>query len=327
MDSVHVASQSIDSISSHSQTIQPFPLTPLIGREAELAALGKLLAEPDCRLLTIIGLGGIGKTRLAIELASNQQASFPGGVYYVSLDLLNSPEFIVPAIAQVFKFSFSGTADPEEALFTHLALRSRQAVLLVLDNLEHLLFHPSEECGKDATIWLLTQLLQRLPNMKILATSRERSNLREEWIFELHGLPVPTGSQIDRLEDYSAVALFLRRARQLNADFQVLPEERSSLARICQLVEGAPLAIELAATWVNVLSLAEIAQEIVSNLDFLTTPMRNVPERHRSLRAVFAHSWKLLSSEEQGVLCRLAVFRGGFQRQAANESRGSLCQS
>ncbi len=213
--------------------------------------MGKLLTEPRCRLLTITGLGGIGKTRMAIELALTQQTLFPGGVYYVSLASLNSPEFIVPAIAEVFGFSFSGAADPEEQLLNHLAVRSGQPLLLVLDNLEHLLCHPSEQDGKDETIWLLTKLVQRLPNVKILATSRERSNLREEWIFELHGLPVPMGDQTNRLEDFSSVALFLQRARQLKVDFEVLPHERPSLARICQLVEGTPLAIELAATWVT----------------------------------------------------------------------------
>lgn len=317
------AGHSIDALASPSQGNLPFQPTPLIGREAELAALGRLLAEPHCRLLTITGLGGIGKTRLAIELASNQQTLFPGGVYYVSLASLNSPEFIVHAIAEVLGLSFSGAADPQEQLLNHLAVRARQAMLLVLDNLEHLLCHPSDQDGKDGTAWLLSRLLQRLPNLKILTTSRERSNLREEWIFELHGLPVPTNDQTNRLEDFSAVALFLQCARQLKADFEVLPDERPALARVCQLVEGTPLAIELAAAWVGMLSLEEIAQEIASNLDFLTARMRNIPERHRSLRAVFTHSWKLLSAEERHVLCRLAVFRGGFQRQAAEQVAGA----
>jgi predicted ATPase/transcriptional regulator with XRE-family HTH domain len=317
------AGHSIDTITFPSMINLPLQPTPLIGREAELAALGKLLAEPHCRLLTITGLGGIGKTRLAIELASNQQTSFPGGVYYVSLASLDSPVFIVPAIAEVLGLSFTGAADVQEQLLNHLAMRARQALLLVLDNLEHLLLHPSEQDGKDETALLLSKLLQRLPNLKILVTSRERSNIREEWIFELHGLPVPTSDQSSRLEDYSAVALFLQRARQLKVDFEVFPDERQSLARVCQLVEGTPLAIELAATWVGMLSMEEIAQEIATNLDFLTTPMRNVPERQRSLRAVFAHSWKLLSDEERNVLCRLAVFRGGFQRQAAEQVTGA----
>jgi len=315
--------QSTASIPSPARINLPFQQTQLIGREAELAELGTLLAEPQCRLLTLTGAGGIGKTRLAIELASNQQTLYPGGVYYVPLDSLNSPKFIVPAIAEALGLSFAGAIDPKEQLINHLAVRARQALLLVLDNLEHLLFSPAEPDGKDETTLLLTELLQRLPNVKILVTSRERSNLRGEWVFALHGLPVPLSDQVDRLDDYSAAALFLQRAGQSKVGFEVLPEERSALARVCQLVEGMPLAIELAAVWVGMLSIKEIAQEIASNLDFLTTPMRNIPERHRSLRAVFANSWKLLSNEERHALCHLAVFRGSFHRQAAEQVAGA----
>jgi predicted ATPase/DNA-binding XRE family transcriptional regulator len=299
----------------------PRALTPFIGREPELAALSQLLQDPGCALLTIVGPGGIGKTRLAIELASNQQASFPGGVYYASLDSIDSPSFIVPAIAQSFGLSLSGADDPQKQLLNHLAGRDGQAFLLLLDNLEHLLLPTSE--AKEDLFRLLPALLENASGLKILATSRERVNLREEWVFELHGLPVPTHAETERLEDYSAVALFLQRARQLKVNFQILPEQRPALIRICQLVEGTPLAIELSATWVNALSLQEIAQEIAADLDFLTNRIRNIPERHRSLRAVFEHSWKLLSPEEREVLCRLAIFRGGFQRQAAEQVAGA----
>ena len=320
---VRTLGSNIDSTPSSSWMHLPCQPNPLIGREAELLALGKLLADERCRLLTITGLGGVGKTRLAIAAASQHQRLFPEGVYYVSLASLNSPEFIVPAIAEVLGLTFSGAADLQEQLINHLAVHARQALLLVLDNLEHLLFQSSEQDGKDETAWLLTNLLQRLPTVKILATSRERSNLQGEWIFQLQGLPVPPSNQVNRLEDYSALALFLQRARQMKVDFEVLPDERPWLVSICQMVEGAPLAIELAAAWVGMLSMEEIAKEIISNLDFLTSSMRNVPERHRSLRAVFAHSWKLLSDEEKQVLCRLAVFQGGFLRQAAEEIAGA----
>lgn len=317
------AEGSIDFIPPPAPINLPFQPTSFIGREAELAALGKLLADPQCRLLTITGLGGIGKTRLAIQLASNEQALFPGGVYYVSLVSLNYPEFITPAIAEVLKFSFSGTGNPQEQLIKHLAVQCRQSMLLVLDNLEHLLVPSSNQEKNDETALLLSKLLENLPNLKILATSRERGNLRGEWIFEVHGLPVPTNDPSSRLEDYSAVTLFLQCARQLKVDFELVSAERPWLARVCQLVEGTPLALELAAAWVSMLSMEEIAEEIASNLDFLTSRMRNIPERHRSLKAVFAHSWKLLSAEEKQVLCRLAVFRGGFQRQAAEQVAGA----
>ncbi|RPI82165.1 MAG: helix-turn-helix domain-containing protein [Chloroflexi bacterium] len=301
----------------------PRTLTQFIGRQPELSALSKLLQDPQCSLLTITGPGGIGKTRLAIELASKQQPMFPGGIYYVSLDSINSPEFIVPAVAEVFELTFSGGGDPEDLLINHLADRSGQPFLLLLDNLEHLLVHSSYPCEKEEIFLLLPRLLERVPALKILATSRERINLREEWLFELHGLPFPLHTQFDRLEDFSAIALFLQRARQLKVNFVVTPEEYPRLIEICQLIEGMPLAIELAATWVDVLSLNEIALEITKSLDFLSNRFRNVPERHRSIKAVFAHSWKLLSNDESGVLCRLAIFRGGFQHQAAEKVAGA----
>jgi len=300
----------------------PFQPTPLIGREAELVALGKLLADSQCRLLNITGMGGIGKTRLAIELAHHQQALFPGGVYFVSLASLNSPEFIVPAVADVLRLTFSGTIDPKEQLINHLAIRARQSILLVLDNLEHLLVPYVQEDEKGDASLLLAEMLRKIPNLKILITSRERICIQGEWIFVLHGLPFPRSDQSSNLEDYSATTLFTQRARQVKANFEVRPDESLALAKVCQLVDGTPLAIELAAAWVGVLSIDEIAQEIASNLDFLTTSIRDVPERHRSLRATFEHSWRLLSVQEQYGLCRLAVFRGGFQREAAERVAG-----
>lgn len=301
----------------------PIPLTPIIGRGAELAALGKLLAEPRCRLLTITGMGGIGKTRLAIELARQAQTLFPGGVYYVPLASLNSPEFIVAAIAEAFGLTLSGSLDLQEQLLNYLAVRARQTLLLVLDNLEHLLIPPEHGDKKAAAVVLLAEILQGLPNIKILTTSRERINIQGEWTFELHGLPFPTNEQSTHLENYSAPALFIQRAQQAQTGFEVLPDEQPSLVRVCELAEGIPLAIELAAAWVGVISIDEIAREIASNLDFLTTTMRDVSERHRSLRATFEHSWKLLSVEEQRGLSRLAVFRGGFQREAAEQVAGA----
>ncbi len=305
----------------------PVHPTPLIGREAELNTLEKLLADPHCRLLTLIGLGGIGKTRLAIELAFTQQGMFPGGVFYISFVSLNSPEFIVPVIAKVFGLSFSGSLEPKAQLLNYLSIHIVQKTLLVLDNLEHLLIQSSQGNTKDNVALLLAELLHRTPRLKILATSIERINIQGEWTFELHGLPFPTVEGSNRLENFDAAALFIKRARQVKVDFRVLPEERPFLVRVCQLVEGVPLAIELAAAWVGMLSIAEIAQEIESNVDFLTTTMRDIPERHRSLRAVFENSFRLLLEEECAVLCRLSLFRGGFSREAAEQVAGASLAS
>ncbi len=319
---VEVADRSIDQVSSSARIHLPFQATPLVGRETELATLGKLMADPDCRLLTITGMGGIGKTRLAIELAFQQQALYPGGVYYVRLVSIDSADFIVPAIADVLGLSLSGSLDPQEQLLKHLAVHARHALLLVLDNLEHLLAPSDPGDGKADAAMLLVELLQ-IPNLKILVTSRERVCVQGEWSFELHGLPFPTNDQISQLENYSAAFLFIQRARQVRADFEVLPDEWPCLAKICQMVEGTPLAIELAAAWAGVLSIGGIAQEIASNLDFLKTSMRDVSERHRSLRAVFDHSWKLLSEDERRAVRQLSVFRGGFTRESAEAVAGA----
>ena len=235
----------------------PLPLTPLIGREAELAALGKLLSDQQCRLLTITGMGGIGKTRLAIELASTLQPQFPGGILYIPLASINTPEYILPAIADALELSLSGSLDLRDQLLNYLAVRAKQALLLVLDNLEHLLASSASGYSDAEAVSLLTEMLQRVPKMKIVVTSRERINIRVEWIFELHGLPVPESDRSHDLEDCSAAALFIQRARQAKFDFDVLPEERPKLARICQLVQGTPLAIELAAAWAGVLSIGD----------------------------------------------------------------------
>lgn len=301
----------------------PLQTTPLIGRDPELDAMERIFNNPQCRLLTLTGVGGIGKTRLAIEFAMRKQSEFPGGVFYIPLTSVNSSEKIVPAIADELDFRFSGSTDPKEQLLTYLSTHIIQEALLVLDNLEHLLAQISTSDDKSGVVELTSEILQRLPNVKILGTSRERMNLHGEWVYELHGLSVPPTNFVGRLEDYDSVALFMKSAQRIRPDFQLTNDEQSSLIKITQLVEGVPLAIELAAAWVGLLSCQEIAQEINSNMDFLTTSMRDIPERHRSIRATFDHSWKLLSDEERRVLYQLSVFQGGFDRLAADQIAGA----
>lgn len=295
----------------------PISPTPLLGREFELAAMERIFNDPECRLLTLTGVGGVGKTRLGIEFAARQCGKFPDGVHYVALASINSAELIVPAIAEALEFSFSGPTDPKEQLFHHMAREVTQAALLVLDNFEHLLVQSS------AAVNLVAEFLQRFANLKILCTSRERLNLHGEWIYELHGLSIPPSNYVDNLKDYNAAALFMQCARRINASFEMAEEDRSALVRVCQMLEGIPLAIELAAAWVGVLSCNDIAQEIEANIDFLTTSMRDIPERHRSLRATFDHSWRLLTGAERATLSRLAVFHGGFDRAAAEQIAGA----
>jgi predicted ATPase len=221
---------------------------------------------------------------------------------------------IVPVIADAIGFAFQSAsrAEPKTQLFSYL--RDKQALLL-MDNLEHLLAEPGIE--------LLVELLANAPGVKLLVTSRESLELQGEWVYDVQGLPVPeSGNGLESLQNNS-VELFLQRARRANVGFHATPQDYPTMVRICQLVEGNPLGIELAAAWVRTLSCAEIAQEIEGGLDFLSVSTRDIPARHRSLQAVFDHSWKLLSAEEQGVLIRLSVFQGGFRREAAEAVAGA----
>jgi predicted ATPase/DNA-binding SARP family transcriptional activator len=265
-------------------------LTPLVGRTAELAQIETRLADPACRLLTLVGSGGMGKTRLGWETAVRHQATF------IPLAPVSDTGHLVAAMATALNFSFYGTEPPQTQLLDFLREKS---LLLVLDNFEHLL----------AGATFLLAILQHAPAIKMLVTSRERLHVRGEWIVEIRGLAVEGRNE-------TAVQFFIQTAQRIHPDFPA-EAQLADVRRICQLVEGMPLAIELAAAWVRVLDCAEIAQEIEHNLDFLATNLRDLPERHRSLRAVFDHSWQLLSEAERAAFQRLSVFRGGFERGAA----------
>lgn len=283
----------------------PLPATPFVGRERDLAGLADLLRNPACRLLTLFGPGGIGKTRLALEIAARQHELFADGVYFVPLDALSDPDHIMVAIADALDFPIHETCDSCPQLFSFLRT---QTLLLVLDNFEHLL----------GGAGIVGDILAASPTVKIIVTSREVLNLQEEWLWPVEGMDYPPlldGGDIPP-EQYSAVQLFMQHAQRIRADFS-FAAERDGVIRLCALVEGMPLALELAAAWVRALSCEEIVREIEQNLDFLRTRARNVPPRHQSMRAVLDHSWELLSEHEQMVFRRLAVFRGGFTRDAA----------
>jgi predicted ATPase/transcriptional regulator with XRE-family HTH domain len=291
----------------------PTPPTPFIGREAELGQVAALLADPTCRLLTLTGPGGIGKTRLAIEGAARYAAGNAGQVAaFVPLASVTTTDLLVPAIADALGFTFYGPADFAGQLVGYL--RDRR-LLLLLDGIEHLL--------GDATWDLLAEILRQAPSVKLLIASRERLNLQGEWVIELNGLPAPLDTPGAAFEETSAVALFLQTARRSHSGFALSADERACVARICRLVEGMPLALELAAAWVRVLPPCEIAGEIERTLDFLAAAARDLPARHRSLRAVFDHSQNLLSGEERTAFRALAVFRGGFRREAAEWVAGA----
>ncbi|MEW6403756.1 MAG: BTAD domain-containing putative transcriptional regulator [Chloroflexota bacterium] len=288
----------------------PAQLTPFVGRERELVELRQLITQSSNRLITLVGPGGIGKTRLALQAAENQRGTLAQGVAFVPLASIHSMDAVVLAIADAVGLTFYGSNEPRFQLFSYL--REKQ-MLLVLDNVEQIL---------DA-VGLFVEILQHAPQIKLLCTSREQLNLQGECVIEVEGLEIPGSAQSEGFENYDAVTLFLQRARRLRPKFRLAPDERVALVRLCRVVEGMPLALELAATWVRTLSITEIANEVERDLDFLSTSARDVPERHRSLRAVFDYSWRMLSVNKQQALAKLSVFRSGFQREAAEQVAGT----
>ncbi len=289
----------------------PVQLSPFIGREHELGDLGRLIADSGCRLITLVGTGGIGKTRLALQAAEKHDGEFANGSVFISLASIGSIEAVTPAIANGIGFTFTGSTDPKLQLENFL--RDKH-MLMVIDNVEHLLAKASQQ---GTFTDLLIDILKSAAKLKLLVTSREVLNLQGEYSFDIQGLAVPEIDQIDGLDKFSAVSLFLQRAAQANPRFKLNAENMKGVLRVCQLVEGLPLAIELAAVWVRILSPVEIAHEIEINLDFLNAQMRDLPPRHWSMRAVFDHSWQMLTEEEQRVLRQMSVFQGGFTREAA----------
>lgn len=282
----------------------PTPATSFVGRDVEKAEIAHLLAEPDCRLLTLLGGGGVGKTRLAWQTALELTENYTNGTRFVALDSLSSHELLVGSLAA----SLGLQQDQENLMSKIVRHLERNHTLLVFDNFEHLL----EGAG------LLPELLQHCPDLNLLVTSRERLDLEEEWVLPVEGLAYP--KQLVSLEQafsYDAVQLFVQRAQRVLPRFDLSEDNLPHVLRLCSLVRGFPLGLELTAVWVRALPLAEIAQEVEKNLDFLSSDSRNIPERHRSVRAVFDHSWRLLSAGEQAALRKLAVFRGGFTREAA----------
>ncbi len=282
----------------------PRAATPFVGRAEELALIARLLADPTCRLTTLTGPGGSGKTRLALESAARAADAFLNGVCFVPLAAVSSLEFVPGAMAELLGLTLRGSADPRDQLVSHLR---DQDLLLVLDNLEHL-------PGADE---LLGRIALACPEVRLLVTSRERLNLHGERLIELAGLDMSPEAESETIAEYGATQLFVNSARSVQPDFALNAGNEADVARICRLVNGLPLAIELAAAWVRQFSCREIAGEITRSLDFLTTTQKNVPARHRSLQAAFEHSYALLSADEQRAFAWLSVFHGGCDREAA----------
>ena len=261
------------------------------------------MRTPDCRLLTLVGPGGAGKTRLALEAAARRVDRYPHGVHFVPLASVASPDLLAPALAESIQFAVDGAHSGFSAQDQLLDYLSERSTLLVLDNFEHLV----EGSG------LLSEVIERAPQVELLTTSRERLNVQSEWVFDVEGLGLAENGN----GSASAVRLFVERATQVVPGFALDDAGYSQALRICRLVDGMPLGIELAASWISLLSCAEIADEIEGGIDFLATSMRDVPDRHRSLRAAIDQSWRLLTDEQRSAFSRLSVFRGSFDRSAA----------
>ena len=295
--------------------------TPFVGRENEVAEVARLLlAEPDCRLLTLVGPGGMGKTRLALKVSSQlveshaQHSQFRDGLFFVPLEAVTDANgvvsAIISAIAEESGFPLHAAAPLQEQLLDFL---HDKTMLLLLDNFEHLLKHAA----------LLSTILRTAPGVKLLVTSREALGLQEAWFYPLVGLSVPQENETQRPKvEHDAIHFFIQCARRTQPSF-AHEAERAAIVRICQMVEGLPLAIELAAAWLKVLTCAQIVHELEHGMDILTARFHNIPTRHSSIRAVMEQSWRMLTEDERGVAARLSIFRDGFAQEAACDVAGA----
>jgi predicted ATPase len=287
----------------------------LIGRHADVEAVETRLTDPDCRLITILGPGGSGKTHLALEvgiqLLERNTYHFADGIYFVPLSSLRTIDALPAAIAHHLGYLFHKDSLPFQQLLRHLASKK---LLLILDNFEHLLTSLEEtDKGSD----YINQIVQSASGITFLVTSRVRLNLRGEHLYPISGIEFPIkGTKVAfRAKSFPAVALFIQSVRQVSPNFTPDDAELDAIVKICQQVSGLPLGILLAASWAAILSPIEMAARLASDggeaetgLDFLESTWTDFPARHRSLRRVFAHSWNLLSPRERDVLANLRYF-------------------
>jgi DNA-binding SARP family transcriptional activator/predicted ATPase len=295
------------------RTNLPAALTPFVGRTDVITRVTELLAEDEARLITLVGLGGIGKTSLALQIGRRLRGELPDGVFFIPLGTVDEAEVVASAIAEALGLSLSRDKVAHLALELEDYLRERE-ILLILDEVEHI-----APIGD-----LLAALLSAAPRARCLVTSRVPLNVGGETVVSLHGLEHPGEDvPIESLGEYDAIRLLKVAERQVDSAATTREPELRAMARIARLLEGFPLGLEMAGAWRGVFSWREIAERIASNLDFLVHTHRDVPARHRNLRAVYEQAWGLLSREERASLCRLAVFHGGFTIEAAERTTDS----
>ncbi len=306
---------------SHPATL-PHPLTTLIGREQETRDIAAVLSRS--RLVTLVGGGGVGKTRLAIQVAGKLVAEFDAGVAFVELASLSDPSLLPTFVATALGLREEATPDPKFLLQALTGWLSTHQVLLVLDNCEHLI---------EAAASLVQTLLERCPELRILTTSRQRLGLIGEITWRVPSLSSPDPERLaegahtiaETVLEYPAVQLFVERAAMARPGFRLVAlEDGLAVARICQRLDGIPLAIELAAARVGILSVGQIASRLSDRFQLLTGGSRTALPRQQTLRALIDWSYDLLSAEEQALLCRLSVFAGGWTLQAAEAVTGMM---
>jgi predicted ATPase/DNA-binding SARP family transcriptional activator len=281
----------------------PSETSSFVGRDLDLSEIAAYFEQPEVRLLTLIGAGGMGKTRLAIQVALEQAKRFSDGATFVALASVRDASDLVPTIVSALELSVSSFETQELQLKNYLSTKN---LLLVLDNFEHLL----DGAG------IVLELLEHCPNLRVIVTTREALNLQSEYLIDVIGLDFPKDAS-EKIEVFDSVQLLLRSAKRVNPRFTLESGDKPFVIEICQMLQGSPLAIELASNWLRVLSVLEVAHEIRKSLDFLSLNQPELATRHRSIRAVFDSSWVLLTEEQKLVLSKLSLLRGGFTVEAA----------
>jgi predicted ATPase/serine/threonine protein kinase len=287
----------------------PVPTTAFVGRDKELTAVKQLLSRPDVRLVTVTGPGGIGKSRLAIEVARDLAEQFASGVYFVPLSAITDPGLIILTIAQTLGLRETGGAAPMDALKERLRNSSGSATLLLIDNFEHLV-----EAAP-----LLAEILAQAPSLKLLVTSRAALHVYNEHEFPVPPLALPDAKSVvsaSELLKFSAVSLFVQRAAAVRPDFEITEENAPIVVEICARLDGLPLAIELAAARIKLLSVSAMRTRLASRLQLLTGGARDLPARQQTLRQAIDWSYDLLAEAEQTLFRRLSVFYGGCTLEA-----------
>lgn len=285
------------------------PVFSFIGRERELDEVNNWIANPACRIISIVGPGGVGKTQLAIQSAMNSRELFPEGIFYVPLSFLTTSRLFATNLAQILGVTSVGAKATQSLVLEAL---QNMRVLLVLDNVNQM----------STLEFFLRNIIERAPNVKLLITSRQRLNIADEWVFEIPGLEFPTPGEDLRWEEalkYSAIRLFDQHAKDHNYYKDQPGDQLQEVIRICQLVAGHPLAVSLAASWTSRIKCEDIADAIERRLGEIREQHVSLPTEQRYLRAVCDISWMMLNEKERLAFEKLAIFAGGFKQEIAKQ--------